>query len=67
MLVVLITPPPVDEAGRKEYAQYAPSHIKFNRPFFPWFIGIGSMAHTSGDRFDPCVGGIDLRSQVQLF
>lgn len=41
MLVVLITPPPVDEAGRKEYAQYAPyapSHIKFNRLFFPGLL-----------------------------
>jgi hypothetical protein len=24
MLVVLITPPPVDEEGRKEYAKYDP-------------------------------------------
>lgn len=38
MLVVLITPPPVDEAGRKEYAQYAPSHIKFNRLCFPGLL-----------------------------
>ncbi len=67
MLVVLITPPPVDEAGRKEYAQYVSSHIKYNRlHFFSALLELDLWIHKETDLI-PLKVGIDLRSLIQLF